>query len=50
MLDEPKVDESNPYYKYGYQAGLAAGKRVYLFSPRPWTADALRNAIWDVAK
>jgi hypothetical protein len=31
-------------------AGLAAGKRVYLFSPRPWTADALRNAIRDVAK
>jgi hypothetical protein len=31
-------------------AGLAAGKRVYLFSPRPWTAEALRNAIADVAK
>jgi len=31
-------------------SGLAAGKRVYLFSPRPWTADALRNAISDVAK
>jgi BarA-like signal transduction histidine kinase len=31
-------------------AGLAAGKRVYLFSPRPWTADALRIAIRDVAK
>jgi hypothetical protein len=31
-------------------AGLAAGKRVYLFSPRPWTADALRNAMRDVAK
>jgi hypothetical protein len=31
-------------------AGLAAGKRVYLFSPRPWTAEALRSAIRDVAK
>jgi hypothetical protein len=30
--------------------GLAAGKRVYLFSPRPWTADALRDAISEVAK
>jgi hypothetical protein len=28
MADEPKVDESNAYYKYGYQAGLAAGKRI----------------------
>jgi hypothetical protein len=32
-------------------AGLpAAGKRVYLFSPRPWTAEAERNAIVQVAK
>jgi hypothetical protein len=31
-------------------AGLAMGKRVYLFSPRPWTADALRKAMRDVAK
>jgi len=28
----------------------AAGKRVYLFSPHPWTAEAVRNAIVQVAK
>ena len=28
MSDDPKVDESNPYYKYGYQAGIAVGKRI----------------------
>ncbi len=31
-------------------AGLAAGKRVYLFSPHPWTAESVRNAIGQVAK
>ena len=31
-------------------AGLAEDRRVYLFSPRPWTADALRDAMRDVAK
>jgi hypothetical protein len=31
-------------------AGLAAGKRVYLFSPHPWTAESVRNAIAKVAK
>jgi hypothetical protein len=31
-------------------AGLAVGKRVYLFSPRPWTAEAVRMAIGQVAK
>ncbi len=31
-------------------AGLAAGKRVYLFSPHPWTAESARNAIAQVAK
>jgi len=28
----------------------AAGKRVYLFSPHPWTAEAVRNAVVQVAK
>jgi len=31
-------------------AGLATGKRVYLFSPLPWTAESVRNAIGQVAK
>ncbi len=31
-------------------SGLAAGKRVYLFSPHPWTAEEVRNAIGEVAK
>ena len=31
-------------------AGLAAGKRVYLFSPHPWTADSVRDAIGQVAR
>jgi len=31
-------------------AGLAARKRVYLFSPLPWTAESVRNAIGQVAK
>jgi len=31
-------------------AGLASGKRVYLFSPHPWTAESVRNAIGQVAK
>jgi hypothetical protein len=31
-------------------SGLAMGKRVYLFSPHPWTAETLRNAIGQVAK
>jgi len=31
-------------------AGLAAGKRVYLFSPKPWTAAMVRNAIGQVAQ
>ena len=31
-------------------AGLAAGKRVYLFSPRPWTADSVRDAVEKVAR
>jgi hypothetical protein len=31
-------------------AGLAMGKRVYLFSPNPWTAEALRDALRGVAK
>ena len=32
-------------------AGLSsAGKRVYLFSPHPWTAETVRNAIVQVAK
>jgi hypothetical protein len=30
--------------------GLAAGKRVYLFSPKPWTAAMFRNAIGQVAQ
>jgi Protein of unknown function (DUF3142) len=28
--------------------GLAIGKRVYLFSPKPWTASMLRNALAQV--
>lgn len=28
--------------------GLAMGKRVYLFSPKPWTASMLRNALAQV--
>jgi hypothetical protein len=28
----------------------AAGKRVYLFSPHPWTAEAVRKALVQVAK
>ena len=31
-------------------AGLAAGKRVYLFSPHPWTADSVRDAVEQVAR
>ena len=31
-------------------AGLAAGKRVYLFSPHPWTAEAVRDAMRQVAR
>jgi hypothetical protein len=31
-------------------AGLAMGKRVYLFSPKPWTAAALNNALAQVVK
>ncbi len=31
-------------------AGLGAGKRVYLFSPRAWTEEAVRNAMRQVAK
>jgi hypothetical protein len=31
-------------------AGLAVGKRVYLFSPHPWTAESVRNAIDLVEK
>jgi hypothetical protein len=31
-------------------AGLAVGKRVYLFSPKPWTAAALDNALAQVGK
>jgi hypothetical protein len=31
-------------------AGLAEGKRVYLFSPRPWTAESVRSAVGQVAK
>jgi len=35
----------------GQMTGLgAAGKRVYLFSPHPWTAESVRNAIVQVAK
>lgn len=30
--------------------GLAAGRRVYLFSPRPCTAEAVRDAIREAAK
>ena len=29
-------------------AGLAQGKRVYLFSPRPWTAATLEAALKDI--
>ena len=28
MSDEPEVDKSNPYYRYGYHAGLSAGKEI----------------------
>jgi hypothetical protein len=31
-------------------AGLARGKRVYLFSARPWTAGLLRDAMREVAQ
>jgi hypothetical protein len=31
-------------------AGLGAGKRVYLFSPQPWTPDALQQALKEIAK
>lgn len=31
-------------------AGLAAGKRVYLFSPHPWTADSVRDAVAQVGR
>src|SRR5216683_2622668 len=31
-------------------AGLGAGKRVYLFSPRAWTEEAVRNAMGQVAE
>jgi hypothetical protein len=31
-------------------AGLAAGKRVYLFSPHPWTADSVHDAMEQVAR
>ena len=31
-------------------AGLAADKRVYLFSPHPWTPDSVRNAMAQLAK
>ena len=31
-------------------AGLAAGKRVYLFAPKPWTAAMVRDAIGQVAR
>jgi hypothetical protein len=31
-------------------AGLAGGKRVYLFSPQPWTADSVRDAVEQVAR
>ncbi|MBF6567678.1 MAG: DUF3142 domain-containing protein [Candidatus Binataceae bacterium] len=31
-------------------AGLAMGKRVYLFSPKPWTAASVRSAIGQVAQ
>ncbi len=31
-------------------AGLAAGKRVYLFSPHPWTAVSVRNALEQVKR
>jgi hypothetical protein len=31
-------------------AGLGMGKRVYLFSPKPWTAAALNNALAQVGK
>jgi len=31
-------------------AGLAVDKRVYLFSPKPWTAAALRDALIGVAQ
>jgi hypothetical protein len=30
--------------------GLAGGKRVYLFSPHPWTADSVRGAVEQVAR
>jgi hypothetical protein len=31
-------------------ASLAAGKRVYLFSPHPWTAESVRSAIGRATK
>jgi len=32
-------------------AGLAiAGKRVYLFSPRPWSTESVHDAVREVAK
>ena len=30
--------------------GLARGKRVYLFSPRPWTAEVVRDAMREVGQ